>query len=369
MKIGIMTFWWSNDNYGQLLQCYALQKFLIKKGHDVFTIKYDPIKDSQTPMRFKLLKVFNIKKVIHVIKMQINKRKIQKEQLSHDRGFSYFREKYLCFSEKTYYNYRDLELQPPKADIYIVGSDQVWNFTLRDFHTVRNLIHAYMLDFGEDTTKKLSYAASWGTSRNKKNIINEVSPLLKRFSYVSVREQSGIRLCEECGVSNVDWTPDPTMLLEAEDYRKLYRIECNKIKDKPFLFLYMLNNTCDFDIDNVYKFAKGKGLNVIYVTGNGVVDNKEKEYASIPEWLWLIDNAEFIITNSFHCAVFSTLFNKQYGVIRLTGKFTGMNKRLESLFSRFDIKERYITNNDFSVLETFYNPKTIGLPMNFINNL
>lgn len=50
--------------------------------------------------------------------MQINKRKIQKEQLSHDRGFSYFREKYLCFSEKTYYNYRDLELQPPKADIY-----------------------------------------------------------------------------------------------------------------------------------------------------------------------------------------------------------------------------------------------------------
>lgn len=62
MKIGIMTFWWSNDNYGQLLQCYALQKFLIKKGHDVFTIKYAPIKDSQTPMRFKLLKVFNIKK-------------------------------------------------------------------------------------------------------------------------------------------------------------------------------------------------------------------------------------------------------------------------------------------------------------------
>jgi len=366
MKIGILTFWWSEDNYGQLMQCYALQKYLRDAGHDVFLIRYRWEKDVSDSFANRLLKATNPVKIIKHLKYKLYKRNINKEFISNNRKFSEFRNKYITYTDKIYYSYDELKKNPPEADVYIVGSDQVWRFGHRSLKRDIKKLHAYFLDFGDSSIKRFSYAASWGITELKSEFIKEITPLLKKFKYVSVRESTGLTICEECGITNAEWVPDPTMLIKPEIYRSLYKESEIRKPLKSYLMLYMLNNDCDFDLSKIYYFARSRNLEVVYVTGNGVIDDYDKYFATIPEWLYLIDNADYIITNSFHCCVFSTLFEKQYAVIPLTGKHVGMNSRLDSLFERFGIESRYI-DNDFQVLSKKY--KKNDVTFNFLNKL
>ena len=89
------------------------------------------------------------------------------------------------------------------------------------------------------------------------------------------------------------------------------------------------------------------------MTGNGVIDQRKKFFATIPEWLYLVDNAEYVITNSFHCGVFSVIFRKRFGVVALSGKDAGMNERHESLFEMTRTGDRFL-KNDFDVLDNTY---------------
>jgi hypothetical protein len=134
------------------------------------------------------------------------------------------------------------------------------------------------------------------------------------------------------------------------------------------LLLYFLGNECDFNLKKVYDFAEKKSLQVVYVPGNSQRDRRKKFYATIPEFLWLVDNAEYVVTNSFHGSVFSTIFRKKFGVLKLSGKVRGMNQRLESLFELRRMKVRYI-ENDFSILDEEYFPAEIPVPENFLNVL
>lgn len=365
LKIGILTFWWSNDNYGQLLQCYALQKYLRDAGHDAFLIRYDSRNDFiRTPFILRCLKALNpvllCKFLQYKIQHKINSKKLLEESKLNDRHFDDFRAKYIVQSETVYTSYNQLKENPPEADVYIVGSDQVWNFYEHRLNQCWNLVHAYFLDFGSTQIKRISYAASWGKTALPHDFIKEISPLLKKFDYVSVREKSGINLCRKCGYKTAEFRCDPTLLLTAEDYRSLYKENYGTSKRKnPYLFLYMLNNTCDFDIQKVYEFAERKNLEIVYVTGNGKIDRYEKTFATIPQWLSLIDNAEYVVTNSFHCCVFSLLFEKKFGVVPLTKTLAGMNSRIETLSEIFGIKPRWIMehgNGAFSVLEEEVNP-------------
>lgn len=362
MKIGILTFWWSQDNYGQLLQCYALQKYLRDAGHDAFLIRYDSRNDFlRTPFILRCFKALNPVLLCKFLQHKINSKKLLEESKLNDRHFDDFREKYIVQSENVYTSYNQLKENPPEADVYIVGSDQVWNFSLfKTVNNCKNLIHAYFLDFGSTQTKRISYAASWSCSDLRSDIIEKISPLLKNFDYVSVREKSGINLCRKCGYDTAEFRCDPTLLLTAENYRSLYKENYDTFKRKnPYLFLYMLNNTCDFDIQKVYEFAERKNLEIVYITGNGKIDRYEKTFATIPQWLSLIDNAEYVVTNSFHCCVFSFLFEKKFGVVPLTKTLAGMNSRIETLSEIFGIKPRWIMEDEsgvFSVLEEEVNP-------------
>lgn len=362
MKIGILTFWWSQDNYGQLLQCYALQKYLRDAGHDAFLIRYDSRNDFfRTPFILRYFKALNPVLLCKFLQHKINSKKLLEESKLNDRHFDDFREKYIVQSENVYTSYNQLKENPPEADVYIVGSDQVWNFSLfKTVNNCKNLIHAYFLDFGSTQTKRISYAASWSCSDLRSDIIEKISPLLKNFDYVSVREKSGINLCRKCGYDTAEFRCDPTLLLTAENYRSLYKENYDTSKRKnPYLFLYMLNNTCDFDIQKVYEFGERKNLEIVYVTGNGKIDRYEKTFATIPQWLSLIDNAEYVVTNSFHCCVFSLLFEKKFGVVPLTKTLAGMNSRIETLSEIFGIKSRWIMEDEsgvFSVLEEEVNP-------------
>ena len=367
MKIGIMTFWWSEDNYGQLLQCFALQKYLRDAGHDAYLIRYDPRNDYyKTPFWKKVLKAFNPVKLFKFLSYKNRKRNDKLEKQNNPRSFEDFRNKYIKQSEKIYYSYQELKENPPEADVYIVGSDQIWNW-IPPVNYVINILNAYLLNFGDASIKRISYAASFGKEQLDEVSISIFSALLKNFDYVSVREKSGIEICRKCGVSDAEWVPDPTMLLEKDVYRFLYKNEFIKKPEKPYCLLYMLGNECNYSIQLVYDWAKKMNLEVIYITGNLKHDKYEKYYATIPEWIYLTEHAEYVITNSYHCSVFSFVFKKKFGVIPLEKHDAGMNNRFDALFQLFEIQERYI-KSDLSVINDDINWLSISEKFEEIKN-
>jgi hypothetical protein len=354
MKIGIMTFWWSDDNYGQILQCYALQKYLRDAGHDAYLIRYDPRNDYiKTPFLKKVIKAFNPVKLFYFFYYKKKKLMLYDkiEKTNGLRKFDSFRKQYIRQSEKIYYSYEELAEEPPEADVYITGSDQVWNPDLLSFKKTKSQVKAYFLDFGDVGKKRIAYAASFGKERIPDNFVQEIMPLLKKFDYVSVREKSGLDICRSCGLGKAEWVPDPTLLLNVDDYRTLYQPMNQPNDEKPYCLLYILSNECDFSIKTIYDWAKKRHIKVLYVTGNLKHDRYEKIYATVPEWLHLIDKAEYVITNSFHCSVFSLLFQKKLGILPLKGKLVEMNNRFDSLFETFEITQRFI-DNSFAILDT-----------------
>jgi hypothetical protein len=337
MKIGIMTFWWSQDNYGQILQCYALQKYLRDAGHDAYLIRYEPRNDHVKTPIWRKIKAFN---PVKLYKFFLKKRKkfiTMYEHKNNPREFEKFRAINIKQSERTYYSYNELVENPPEADMYIVGSDQVWNTSI-SINKAINVIKAYLLDFGSISIKRVAYAASFGKEQFDNTSIKIFAPLLKKFDYISVREKSGLDICKQCGIEYAEWVSDPTMMLNIDIYRNLYKNEMIRKSAKPYCLLYLLGNDYIFPIQTIYDWAKEKNIEVIYVTGNSRRDKSEKMYATIPEWIYLLEYAEYVISNSYHCSIFSLLFKKYFGVI--LRRNIGMNTRFDSLFELFHMEKR-----------------------------
>lgn len=349
MKIGIMTYWWTQDNYGQILQCYALQKHLQEQGHDVYLIRYIFTEDSKSSFYYKLWKGLNPIKLSKFIFRKLKKKNAEREKKL--RNFDDFRNKYIHQSQNIYTAYAQLKEDPPEADCYIVGSDQVWNFWGLKLSQCKNQVHAYFLDFGKESTKRFSYSASWGKTEISDEYKNEIQPLLSKFNYISVRERTGVSLCQACGAKKVELRCDPTLLLKADHYRQLYLTEKNPDFPERYILVYRLGNPCDFPMKKISNWANSKSLEVIYVTANGLSDTYKKIYPTIQQWLSLIDNAEYVITNSFHCCVFSLIFRRKFAVIPLKSSAKGMNSRIETLFELFKVTPRWLEKDNFSILE------------------
>jgi len=366
MKIAILTFYWANDNYGQVLQCYALQKFLRDAGHDAYVIRYDPRNDIvplRAPFLHKIKKALNPRKVIEYVKGQRRIRMARNEAYSHPRRFDEFRRNNITFTDKEYHSYQELRGDPPEADLYIVGSDQVWNFNGMDLARVDNRIRAYFLDFGGERTKRMSYAASFGSSHIDEQLAGKISPLLRNFCHVSVRETSGLEICSRMGIKDVSVDPDPTLLLDADVYRQMYKKEALNLsnwKEKRYILLYLLSNECILDIAQLESWADCKHLEIAYVSGSSsgrrIRAHKHfyQVYPSIEQWLFLVDNADCVITNSFHGSIFAAIFGKKFLTIPLVGRFEPMNTRLSTLFDQLGIAPRFLAGNDFSAIENSY---------------
>lgn len=347
-----MTFWWSEDNYGQLLQCYALQKYLRDQGHEPFLIRYDPRKEFKSiPFYQKLWKILNPVKIYRFIVFIKRKYLVEKECKIHNRQFSIFRDTYLKQSERIYHSYDELKVNPPEADCYIVGSDQVWNF---GSVINKKYLHSYLLDFGSDKIKRLAYAASFGSTEIGKTASAEITELLKRFDMVSLREQTGVQQCSVLGIDSV-LVCDPTLLLNQNDWDKL-ESSCIKHTQK-YVFVYMLENTCNFSLKKLSEWATKYSLEIIYVSGNrgykkvNFSDTQQrKAYLTISEWIYYLKHAEYIVTNSFHCCVFSLIYHKKVGVVLLSGTLQKSNDRIISLFRNLKVDLTQLKENNFDLL-------------------
>lgn len=327
MKIGILTFHWGT-NYGGVLQAYALQTFLKQKGHNVVIINYAP-----HTFRDSFYKCFYSKNPFTIIE---NLKNYWKEK-----NIAKFRKKHLRLTER-YYVPEQLIENPPIMDIYIAGSDQIWNpYGLKSNKKI------YFLPFGDKKTIKLSYAASFGVTDYPDNLLEEIKPLLNKFKAISVREKSGLDILKKAGIDDSVLLPDPTLLLNKDDYLKLTDRE--KQKKPADYFFYVLQNK-QKAISDIYSYLKRNKNNKIVHT------SKIKNTAfGIEDWLYHIKNSKIVITNSFHGVVFSIIFETPFIVVPIEGRLKGMNDRIVTLLESYDLMDRIMWQ---------YNPNTFNILAN-----
>ena len=340
MRIGILTFWQTEDNYGQILQCYALQEFLQFLGHETFLVRAssgserkpsfkDQFMDKlRTAYRLRSFPLYLLKNAFQSGLFLITYGRFREHHIN--RGFDSFRKNHLNCTD--IYNLQMLTDNPPEADMFIVGSDQIWNTT----------DGIYFLSWAPDSVGKVAYAASFGARVSTPDFCELISPWIKRFDHVSVREQSGVSICQDAGRMDAICLPDPTLLLQADDYMK---IAISSRTEKKYLLAYYLGTRTSIDWKEIHRFAIRNHLEVVYVASQGQVDKFEHTNASVGEWLSLIANAEYVVTNSFHGTVFSLLFGKKFMTYPVHGPLVNMNDRIVTLLSPLGLQGRIYAGN------------------------
>lgn len=345
MKIGVVTFCNSNNNYGQILQAFALQKFLRKKGHDAYLISYKSTIISFGNLIKDILKcilyfLFRLPKYEEIFLCYKNKQKDRK------RDFKSFKNIYLQKSKIEYHSLMELKKNPPEADIYITGSDQVWNNT-----ACKQENAIWYLDFGKKNIIRASYAASSGRKFTEEEV-TYLKKYLNSFKFIGVREKGLLNEIQSLGFDCCDIVLDPTLLLSQEDYLSLCKTN-KTTNSQKYIFIYILNiqNSSEIYWNQINKYRKEQNLECKIVTSSGyyqakeLIDQEKNIQATIPEWIWYINNAEFIVTTSFHGVVFCIKFQKPFIAIPLKGKYSKGNERIFTLLEKLGLSSRIFSED------------------------
>lgn len=370
MKVGIITLWQSSDNYGQQLQCWALQQELIKLGHEPYLIRYDVeyrTRNNKSPLWKKVLKLLLIYPVIKSLKRRkINKKeqllKAYNAKRNEERQFLSFRKDNFLVSDNIYFTLQELKDNPPEADAYIVGSDQVWAFTLDNYEN-----RVMFLDFGDKKIKRIAYAPSFSMPSYPEKLKHVLKENLDRFDSLSVREQTGAKICNEIGYT-AQVVVDPTMLLTSKDYSAI--AEANT--SGPYIYLYYLNISNSEEVKwlQLHEFAQNNSLKIIatpasgYMQGKELFDKVEYQYATIPQWLGLINGARLVVTTSFHGVVFCILHHSPFVYFPLQGFYSRGNNRVLDLCKMLGLSSRIWS--DSSTYKDLYKQE---IDWDYIDNL
>lgn len=348
MKIGILTQP-LNNNYGGLLQNYALQQVLKAMGHVVETVDWEP--EMQSPIKEwlyyqKTLLLSRFVKPVQKPRYQLNKT----EKAVIGRNTSRFIERYICVCPQRFHNPKEFETIDDKYqyEAYVVGSDQVWRPRYN-----ANMMGVMFLDFVKrDNVKRLSYAASFGTSEweFEPTMTETCAKLAKRFDLVTVREKSGVDLCKEYLGVKATHVLDPTMLLSKEDYIHIVEAE-NEPESAGTLFYYILDPSEEKKA-LIEGLATKHGLNPFTIMPKCQAENRTKAdvrtriencvFPSVTSWLRSFVDARMVVVDSFHGAVFSIIFNKPFWVIANAKRG---NARFESLLEMFGLEDRMVSTD------------------------
>ena len=321
MKIGILTQP-LHANYGGILQNFALQKVLKDMGHEVWTLDYN---------RFTWFDWFdNVSRVlIHKFFGRKDSFLETPNKMNHKEiPLRHFVNRYINITKPRTKRFNKRIFKKYSLDAVVVGSDQVWrpkyNLCIEDCF----LKFASNLDI-----KRVAYAASFGTDEWEytQQQTEHCAILSKRFNGISVREKSGVSLCEKYLGVTATHVLDPTLLLHSEDYVQLI----SQIPQRePFIFAYLLDKS-EEKTKEVAEISTRIGLPYLIKGADNTISNND----SIELWLSYFRDAAFIVTDSFHGTAFSLIFNKDFFVF---GNEKRGNSRFESLLDFFDLKDRMV---------------------------
>ena len=340
MRIGILTLP-LHTNYGGILQAYALQTVLERMGHEV--VVFDKILPEPSLPLWKCPFVYSKRLVNKLLGRKDNivflEQYVSKIKPIIQQNTNKFIKIYIHrVSFKTF-------AKIPDADTFnaiIVGSDQVW----RPIYFGEDHIDDAFLAFARGwNIKRIAYAASFGVDKWEYSPVQTETckSLLHNFDAISVREESGVKLCREFFECKAQLVLDPTMLLDKSDYVKIIKTS-NVPKSKGNLLVYILDETPDKTalIKNIADKYNLKPFRVGSNTEKNHAPLNERIQPPVEEWLRGFYDAEFVITDSFHACVFAILFEKQFVVIG--NKKRGMS-RFISLLSLFGLENRLIAEN------------------------
>ena len=334
------------NNYGCLLQAYALQHVLKRMGHDVVTDRNGIVRKPlwnrvlrfvYHAIRFYILKDYRYYPYRYLF-LSFNKENIALKSIStnmenfvdtHITTISFFEEYAKKWSNKVRF-----------FDAIVVGSDQVWRATMSN-------ISVCFLSFTKGVqVKRIAYAASFGMDNLKEYSridVRMASQYIKQFNAVSVREESGVQICRDYFKMNAVHVLDPTMLLAMEDYLKLIE-DKDKICSQDMLLTYILDRTQEKNV-MIQEISHTLDLRP-YENGpaklfsNIIKDNpSECIYPSVSKWLAGFRDAQFVVTDSFHGTVFSIIFNKPF--IAILNVERGAS-RFFSLLNMFHLEDRMV---------------------------
>lgn len=340
MKLGIITMH-SVIHHGSVLQAYATQRFFEKKGYDVEIIDYQypnvwheehGLNVFKPNLKTKIARVLGLKPYYRGRKKIIQ-----------------FQKKYYKLS-KHYDTPKSIKEQPPEYNIYLSGSDQIWNpkFTCGD--TV------YMLDFVKDKKKRISLSSSFACQNLPDKYKDQYRKFLSRYLFLSVRENQGVNIMRSLLGREVEVTLDPTLLLDRKEWESfVYKYDSKR----PFIYLYMLDyayNPKPYIYELTKYFSEKLGLIVksnVKIPSEFNTCYEDVSDAGIEDFLSNICNASLVITSSFHGTAFAVNFGTPLLAV-VPEKNT--DDRLSSLLQNLQLDNCIVSvNTDFNRINPYYN--------------
>jgi hypothetical protein len=323
-------------NAGASLQAYALMKYLRDAGYVARIIDYKP---DYLSGHYTLTRVSNPRYDIPLIRWAYLAAKLP-GRLRYRRGnkkkeFDRFRKEFLVLTDRTYRSFEELKEDPPAADLYLAGSDQIWNPRFQNGHDP-----SFYLAFADDRRKKASYAASFSADALSLEEKTEIRPYLESLGWISVREKRAVDLVREMGLEAVQ-VCDP-VLLHDRSFWEAFADREKETEEEPYCFVYDFDGSPETEriIDHVQKDHPCRVISCLPCGRAGkVLDGGPVSFVS------LIRNADFVISNSFHATVFALIFHKDFLVVP---RKEDLNSRMEDLLERAGLQERFERSPDIS---------------------
>ena len=341
--IAVMTSYYIN-NYGSILQAVATKEYLSDLGLDVVFVNY--IRDN-----VRNRKITNPKWSTNIIKKTVYRLYRALDDRSKNRVFSEYVKNNLELTVP--FNSRDeLYSNRINADIFCVGSDQMWNSEYNG-----GVIGENFLDFAPKEKKKISFSTSMGMTSYDEAELKRMKELLDDFSFISVREKSAVDILTKAGLRNVHQILDPTLLISGERWKKIVKVNS---KYRNYVLIYQLNDNPDMQ-QFARKIAEEKKLSIIQITyymsqhWSGI---KSIYDPKIDEFVSLIANADYVVTDSFHGTAFSINLHRDFFSFS-PGKYTD---RIYSILSLVGLEGRLVDCvNNYAKQDTIDYDKVEGV--------
>ena len=336
-KIGILTYH-RVYNFGSLLQTYALQHHLQLKGENVEVIDYYPERLRMKRTLFHVNPKWRtpwIKMVVHLVPAIVSR-------LLGYQMMNGFLKKYVVLTKSCYKDDVELSKDLPDYDIYMNGSDQVWNVDTSDGVVDKVFFMAFL---GKDKVKT-AYAGSFGKDDFSAEQLSEIGQYLGEYKSISVREKSGLSVLEKSGITNGQWVLDPTFLLTPIEWEK---IAAPMNLPKKYLLVYNLNRNPRISA-LAQEIAKKKNLEIVNFAHSFsfIPGAKNVIYPTPNKFVTMFANADYVVTDSFHGTAFSINFGRQFICIPAPR----FNSRLESVLSLVGLEKRLLgEKNDFTIID------------------
>ncbi len=329
-KVGIVTLTGDN-NYGQSLQNYALIQTLNGLGISSKTVKQNLFYNCYKGMKENKIR-FAFAKSVYSSLLRLKANKKNKRIKSFD-----------IFNKSIdFISYNESKVFKKKIDNFdyiICGSDQIWNMEF-----VKAQVDFYFAKFVPQQ-KRIAYSASIGTDDISQDMVSYFNEAVLEFKDISVRENRGAQIIKKYTNREVLTTVDPTLLLSAEKWRD---VEKSVDINGKYILTYFLGNKSDEIERYINKIAKENDCKIVNLYGEKYCYLNDSAYNYGPsEFLWLVDNCELMLTDSFHGCCFSVIFNKPFRWFsRCEEHISSMNSRMETLFEKLQLDDKFIGNTE-----------------------